>query len=139
MAGETAGDHNWGAVSFQRRRYPRIDVTLPVEYVSLSDQPGETVARQVVTQNISSGGLLLILTEFFPEASRLKLRIYLPAATSSPPGLVTIESEVRVVWTEVRTGLEQNEYRCGVLFTQIEDRDLEKVRDFIKTQMERCP
>ena len=22
----------WGAVSFQRRRFPRIDITLPVEY-----------------------------------------------------------------------------------------------------------
>jgi c-di-GMP-binding flagellar brake protein YcgR len=100
---------------------------------------GAVLSRRVVAENISSGGLLLILTEFFPVSSRLRLRLHLPSVVPSSPGLITIDSEVQVVWTELQTGLERDEYRCGVFFTQIDGQDLEKVKEFIKAQMERCP
>jgi c-di-GMP-binding flagellar brake protein YcgR len=137
VAEEAAGGRKWGAVSFQRRRFPRIDITLPVEYTPLGG--AGLLPRKIFTENISGGGLLLILTEFFPQSSRLRLRIHLPEVSASSSSLVAIESEVEVVWTEIRTGHERDEYRCGVLFTRIEERDLDRIKEFVKAQMERCP
>lgn len=117
----------WGAVSFQRRRFPRIDITLPVEYSVFEAE--EDKLRSVIAQNISSGGLLLILPEFQPLSTCLKIRIYL--------GLRSIDAEVKVAWTEFLTGREKNEFRCGVFFVNISEADLEFIRQFIAGYMER--
>lgn len=117
----------WGAVSFQRRRFPRIDITLPVEYsvIEISDDK----FRTVVAQNISSGGLLLILPEFQPLSTCLKIRIYI--------GMRAIDAGVKIAWTELLTGREKNEFRCGVYFTNISEADLGFIKQFIAEYMER--
>lgn len=117
----------WGVVSFQRRRYPRIDITLPVEYDIV--EKGEPRIRSVVAMNISSGGLLLILPEYLPVSSYLKIKIYL--------GDRVVEALVQVVWTELLTGREINEFRCGVFFVSISDEDLDFVKQFVLEYMER--
>ncbi len=121
------GQSKWGAVSFQRRRFPRIDITLPVEYgvVEIKDDK----FRTVIAQNISSGGLLLVLPEFQPISTCLKIRIYV--------GVRSIDAEVKVAWTELLTGREENEFRCGVCFINISEGDLEFIRQFITEYMER--
>jgi c-di-GMP-binding flagellar brake protein YcgR len=128
----------WGAVSFQRRRFPRIDITLPVEYAVLSEEAGSSPGRTVTAHNISGGGLLLILPEFHPETTRLKLKIHLPGVVTDGPPTLSIETEVTVAWTEIRTGLERNEYRCGVSFGRVDERDIEAIRTFVRGQMESC-
>lgn len=126
---ETGGQlqSKWGAVAFQRRRFPRIDITLPLEYSPLETK--EDKFKSVVAQNISSGGLLLILPELNPLSTCLKIRIYL--------GNKSIDAEVKVVWTELLTGREKNEFRCGVFFTDISDGDLELIKQFINEYLER--
>jgi c-di-GMP-binding flagellar brake protein YcgR len=128
----------WGAVSFQRRRFPRIDITLPVEYAVLSEEAGGSPGRTVTAQNISGGGLLLILPEFHPESTLLRLKIHLPGALSDGPPITSIETEVTVAWTEIRTGLERHEYRCGVYFSRVDERDIEAIRTFVRGQTESC-
>lgn len=117
----------WGAVSFQRRRFPRIDITLPVEYHVVETE--EEKVKAVVAQNISSGGLLLLLPEFQPVSTCLRVRLYL--------GTRDIGAGVKVAWTEILTGREKNEFRCGVCFTDIVEGDLEFIREFISEYMER--
>lgn len=117
----------WGAVSFQRRRFPRIDITLPVEYSVVERE--EDKFRHVIAQNISSGGLLLILPEFQPVSTSLKIRIYL--------GKKSIDAEVKVAWAELLTGRERNEFRCGVFFVNIQEVDLEFIKQFVVEYMER--
>jgi c-di-GMP-binding flagellar brake protein YcgR len=110
-------------------------VALPVEYAVLSNGTGEeTPPRQVMAQNISWGGLLLVLTEPLPDNTTMTLRLHFPSATATP---FTVDCDVRIVWTEIRTGVEKNEHRCGVLFTRIEETDLNFIRQFIQGQMER--
>lgn len=117
----------WGVVSFQRRRFPRIDVTLPVEYSILEAEKEGT--RSVVAQNISMGGLLLILPELQAVPTCLKIRIYI--------GVRAIDAEVKVAWTELLTGRERNEFRCGVHFMNVAEADLSFIKEFIAEYMER--
>jgi len=117
----------WGAVSFQRRRFPRIDITLPVEYAVIEGEEGRF--RAVTARNISMGGLLLILPEFQAESTCLRIRIYI--------GDRPVDAEVRVAWTELLTGRERNEFRCGVYFIDISEEDLEFIKKFIVEYMER--
>ncbi len=123
---DNQGRSKWGAVSFQRRRFPRIDITLPVEYgvIEIKDDK----LRTVIAQNISSGGLLLVLPEFQPVSTCLKIRIYV--------GERSMDAEVKVAWTELLTGRERNEFRCGVCFVTIAEDDLEFIKQFITEYME---
>ena len=124
---ENQSQSKWGSVAFQRRRFPRIDITLPVEYSPLETK--EDNFRTIIAKNISSGGLLLVLPEFQPLSSTLKIRIYL--------GVKTIDAEVKVTWTELINGREKNEFRCGVFFTNITEGDLESIKQFTVEYSER--
>ncbi|HBI24305.1 MAG: hypothetical protein A2Y48_00285 [Nitrospirae bacterium RIFCSPLOW2_12_42_9] len=129
MSSETENQikSKWAAVSIQRRRFPRIDITLPAEYHVVVE--GEERFRPVAAQNISRGGLLLIMPEFQPFSTCLKIKIHL--------GERSIDAEVKVAWTELLTGREENEFRCGVYFINISEADLEFIRQFIGEYMER--
>ncbi len=127
MESQETEDRKWGLVSFQRRRYPRIDITLPVEYRLITHK--EKPPKSVVAMNISAGGLLLILSEHLPAASCLEMTLHI--------GDKSINTVVQVAWTELLTGREINEFRCGVFFVNISDKDLEFIRQFIREYMER--
>jgi hypothetical protein len=49
----------YGAVNFERRKYPRFNVDLPIEYYRIDSSIGQTGKAL----NISEGGLLI----YFPE------------------------------------------------------------------------
>ena len=48
------------------------------------------------------------------------------------PDQAKIACTARVVWTELLTGLEKNDFKTGVEFQQISERDLGVLRSFIK-------
>lgn len=85
--------------------------------------------KSVTAQNISIGGLLLILPEFQAESTCLRIKIYI--------GERPIDAEVKVAWTELLTGRERNEFRCGVYFINVSEADLEFIKQFIVEYMER--
>jgi hypothetical protein len=109
---------------FNRRRSPRINVTLPVEYSMTMDIAPCLPTR---TETLGGGGLMLHLPMVVPVGALMKLKLSLPDR-------VAIPCTVRVVWTELLTGLEQNDFRTGVAFEQIAERDLDALRTFIKEQ-----
>jgi hypothetical protein len=109
---------------FNRRRDPRINLNLPVEYTMMVD-----VAPTLPTRSgtIGGGGLMLYLPMPVSVGSAMKLKIHLPDR-------VTISCTARVVWTELLTGLEVNDFRTGVAFEQISEDALGILRTFIKAQ-----
>lgn len=109
---------------FNRRRDPRIQLNLPVEYTMMVD-----VAPSLPTRSgtIGGGGLMLYLPMPVSIGTTMKLNIHLPDR-------VTISCTARVVWTELLTGLEVNDFKAGVAFDQISEDDLGTLRNFIKEQ-----
>ncbi|HEY8370296.1 MAG TPA: PilZ domain-containing protein [Thermodesulfobacteriota bacterium] len=124
-------DARWGVASLQRRQHPRLDVSLPVEYVV---QPGGD-PRTTALRTLGGGGLLLVLPAPLEVGTRLSLTVYLPdnrplvtAGVRAPRG---VRADAVVVWADLTTQGVPDEYRCGVAFTRIADADRQAILDFI--------
>jgi c-di-GMP-binding flagellar brake protein YcgR len=63
----------FGIVNFERRKYPRFSIDLPIEYYKI-DTPTSHSGRAA---NISEGGLLIYLPEVAEVGQRLKVRLFL--------------------------------------------------------------
>jgi len=122
----------WGVASLSRRRHPRLDVSLPVEFVVRGPEPaGGPAAAPGRTGNVGGGGLLLIVPQPLPVGTSIGLTLYLPAgplAGRGEPRPVT--AEAMVVWTDLSTEGSQ-EMRCGVGFTSIADEGRAAIVDFV--------
>ncbi len=126
----------WGVASLQRRHHPRLDVSLPVEFVVRAAAPsgdGGSPAdpRQAGLRTIGGGGLLLVLPEPLRVGAALGLTLYLP--DPDPAGRLArgIKAEAVVAWTDIATEGVPDECRCGVAFTAIDDADRAAILDFI--------
>jgi hypothetical protein len=114
----------YGTVNFEKRRHPRFNVDLPVEYAR-----SDLVVNHGEAVNVSEEGLLVYLPERMDVGQHLSLKLFF----SSGIEFNTIETLVQVVWTDIHLGKGWGEYRTGVKFVKISPRDLEKLRIFLRT------
>ncbi len=113
----------YGTVDFERRKYPRIKISLTVEYRRI-DSSMKQMGR---TSNASEGGLEIYLPELMEVGDQLQVKIYF----SSGDELTAIDAVAEVVWTDLRLGEAWGEYRSGVKFVEITPEDLQKLKDFL--------
>ncbi len=113
----------YGTVNFEKRRHPRFNVDLPVEYArsSLSVRHGRAI-------NLSEGGLLLYLPERIEIGQYLALKLFF----TSGAVLETVETVVQVVWTDIHLSEDWGDYRTGVCFADISSEDLDKLMHFLR-------
>ncbi len=113
----------YGTVNFEKRRHPRFNVDLPIEYArsSLSVRQGRVI-------NVSEGGLLLYLPERIEIGQYLALKLFF----TSGAALETVETVVQVVWTDIRLSEDWGDYRTGVCFADISSEDLDKLMHFLR-------
>src|SRR5512143_2307991 len=79
----------YGIVNFERRKYPRFDVNLPLEYVR-SDM-SVNLGRAV---NASQGGLLISIQDKMEVGQTLKITLFLLPGTE----LVSVKAKGEIVW-----------------------------------------
>ena len=111
--------------NFERRRYPRFTVDLPLEYCR-TDSPVGLVGRAI---NASEGGLLIYFPERMEIGQQLKIKLYFSSGTE----LNTLECLVEVVWIDLNLGEGWGDYRSGVKFADISEEDLVRLKTFLKT------
>ncbi len=113
----------YGTVNFEKRRHPRFNVDLPIEYArsSLSVGHGRAI-------NLSEGGLLLYLPERIEIGQYLALKLFFTSGAT----LETVETMVQVVWTDIRLAEDWGDYRTGVCFADISSEDLDKLMHFLR-------
>ena len=121
---EQAPRTRYGTVNFEKRRHPRFNVDLPIEYArsSLSVKHGRAV-------NISEGGLLLYLPERVEIGQYLALKLFFASGTT----LETIETTVQVLWTDFHIAEDWGDNRTGVCFADISSEDLDKLMNFLRS------
>jgi c-di-GMP-binding flagellar brake protein YcgR len=122
--GEKETKPRTGVVSFEKRKYPRFSVDLPIEY-SRIDSPISHAGRGL---NISEGGLLIYFPEKMDLSQYLRLKLFFP----SGPKLSTIEVLAEVAWTDIHLGETWGDYRCGVKFIDISPEDMTKLKTFLR-------
>jgi c-di-GMP-binding flagellar brake protein YcgR len=112
-----------GILNFERRRYPRYNVDLPIEYCRIDSSVGRT-GRSL---SISEGGLLI----HFPEQMEVSQHLRLKLSLSLGPESSTIEVLAEVVWKDIHLGKGWGDHRCGVKFIDIPPEDMAKLKDFL--------
>lgn len=132
----------WGVTYFHRRRYPRINVTLPVEYRIVAEPALPKVpaaaarpsarGRQTHARSLGTGGLLIETSERLVVGTRLALTLYLPDRAPAEAGTGPVACVARVVWTDILSELRADESRCGVEFLEIGPEAREKILAFIR-------
>jgi c-di-GMP-binding flagellar brake protein YcgR len=116
------GKARFGIANFERRRYPRFSVDLPIEYYrvnSTESHPGRT-------GNVSESGWMVYLGEKPEMGQFLKVKLFFPSA----PDLHTIEMLAQVAWVDLHLG-ENKDYRTGVKFIDISPEDVNKLTSFL--------
>lgn len=100
----------------EKRRYPRYDKKLNVEYSTLGLA---SVESSSVTKNVSKAGLRLQLSRLIKKGDALKIRVS-PSDRSSGP----ITAMGKVVWTKESDSFE---FDAGLRFTRISPIDAERL------------
>jgi len=94
--GEKEVKPRYGTVNFERRKYPRFNVDLPIEYYRIDS----SVSHAGRGLNISEGGLLIYFPEQMDVSQYLRLKLFLPLGSE----LNTIEVLAEVVWMDIHLG-----------------------------------
>jgi c-di-GMP-binding flagellar brake protein YcgR len=114
--------YRYGTVNFERRKYPRCNIDLPIEY-----NRSDSFINVGKATNASEGGLLLSLSEPLEMGQHLKVKLFFSEGSE----LSIIEILVQVVWKEIQLREGGGDYRTGVRFVYISPQDLEKLKNFI--------
>jgi c-di-GMP-binding flagellar brake protein YcgR len=123
--GEKETKPRTGVVNFERRKYPRFSVDLPVEY-SRIDSPISHTGRGL---NISEDGLLIYFPEKMDLSQYLRLKLFFQLGSK----LSTIEVLAEVAWTEIHLGERWGDCRCGVRFIDISPEDMTEFKKFLSS------
>ena len=116
------GKVHFGLANFERRRYPRFSVNLPIEYY-----PVETPnSHKGHAGNLSEGGLMVYLSEK-PEMGQIfHVKLFFP----SVPDLQAVEMLTQVVWVDLLY-VENGDYRAGLEFMAISPADINQLINFL--------
>ncbi len=112
----------YGTLSFEKRRYPRFSVDLPVEYTRK-----DLVVKQGRVINASEGGLLANFPEQMEIGQHLRLKLFLTSGAE----LNMMEIVNQVVWMDIHLGEVWGDYRCGVKFIDVSQEDMTKLKTFL--------
>lgn len=125
MSAETESKRRYGVVNFERRKYPRFSIDLPVEYHRI-DSSEKGAGRAL---NASEGGMLLYLQEKAEFGQRMRIKFFFP----SGPELSSIEALVELMWVDFHLEKDWGDYRCGVRFVDISPEDTKRLTGFLKS------
>jgi len=119
---------HYGIVNFERRKHPRFNIDLPIEYSLLPssvNHPGRAL-------NASEGGLLVYLTQGVEINQLLQLKIFFPSGSE----LNGVELIAEVAWMDIHLGKDWGDYRCGLRFVDISPEVLDKLKKFLRSLSE---
>lgn len=109
-------------VQEDKRRHPRFNLRLPVQYKNIKDLTSPLAGA--LTSDISEGGIRFIGNDFLSLANRLVLNIALPAPSHS------IKIISKVAW--IRKVPMGDQYEIGNQFLNMSQDDKEELKGYIE-------
>lgn len=107
---------------FEKRKHPRCNVDLPVEY-----RRRDLVVKYDRVVNASESGLLTYLSEQVEVGQHLRVRLFFPFSS----GLNVIEMVTQVVWIERHPEKYGGDYHTGVKFVEVSPNDLRNLSNYL--------
>lgn len=113
-----------GILAIERRKYPRYSVELPISYSRVDNKElfGGIVA------NASEGGVLVYLPERMEIGAVLKVEIFFLKDSE----LDAIQAIAKAVWSDLTTKGNFGEYRYGLEFQYIDEKDYNRLLALLK-------
>lgn len=111
--------------SIEKRKYPRLDCSMPVQYRRVGVLDGESSGA--LTKNVSTGGTCIVTEEFIPANSRVVMVLSVPFAAQR------IKSLCKVVWTKRFATLSR--YDIGIEFIEMTDKGKREMTMFVKSKV----
>lgn len=112
-----------------RRRFMRVDSTIPLQYKKLKELSEGTIGA--ITQDVSEGGAKFLANEFLPLATRLVVELFLPAQPKP------IKAISKVAW--IRKAPSGNQYEIGNQFLDLGKDDKGQLSEYVKRVQEITP
>jgi hypothetical protein len=113
-----------GVLAVEKRKHPRFSVELPLDYVRSN---GKDLYGGIVA-NASEGGLLVYLPERMQIGDVLRIEIFYVRGLE----LDTIKATGIVVWADMAAKESWGEYRYGLEFQSIEEKDFTRLVALLK-------
>ena len=120
---EKVAKPRYGIANFERRRYRRFKIRLPIEYYR-ADSPINQTGKAL---DASEGGLQILFPEQMEIGQNLKLKLFF----SSDSELNTIKMLVEVVWMNTQLDEGEKHYQSGVRFINISPEDTTKLKNLL--------
>ena len=124
-----------GSLSFEKRKYPRIKVTLPVEYKVVNESDDSYVAiekRKAAhsgdSKNVSAEGLFLVCDKLLEKGDIVKLEMSLPDEEKP------IRAFAEIIWVSDK-GVPQGKYGAGLYFMALRDEDADRIGRLIASMI----
>jgi len=117
-------------VGSERRKHKRFNVQLEAGYIFIANRKNKV--NKVELENISLGGVKLLLEEKSKKKAPILIELYLPSAKKP----ISITSEV--AWVADTPKVLSSGKRCygtGVMFKELSPADKKILSDFINTQI----
>lgn len=113
-----------GVVAIERRKHPRFNLELPLDYFQIKDKEnyGGIVA------NASELGILVYLPEKMEIGTTLSIEIFYAKGLE----LDTIKAIGKVVWADLPARKTWGEHRYGLQFQSIDKKNLSKLKNLLK-------
>jgi len=113
-----------GVLAIEKRKHPRYSVELPLNYARINGK--ENLGG--IVANASEGGLLVYLPERMEIGTLLKIEIFYLKGLE----LDTIKAVAKVVWSDLAAKESWGEYRYGLQFQSIEEKDFSRLVHLLK-------
>ena len=113
-----------GILAVEKRKHPRFSVELPLDYSRIE---GKEVYGGIVA-NASEGGVLVYLPERIELGALLKIEIFYVRGLE----LDTIKATAKVVWSDLAAMASWGEYRYGLHFQSIDEKDFSRLMNLLK-------
>jgi c-di-GMP-binding flagellar brake protein YcgR len=120
----TLSHSKMGVLAVDRRKHPRYSVELPLDYCRVEGM--ETYGG--IVANASEGGILVYLPERMEMGAILKIEIFYVKGLE----LDTIKAMAKVVWSDLAVKASWGEYRYGLQFQHITEKDYERLMALLK-------
>ncbi len=122
QAGEKDTKPQIEVLDFEKRRYPRFDIHLPIEYYQIKSSITHT-------GNLSEGGSLIYLPQETDVSQYVRPKLFF----SSSSEVKAIKVLAEVVWMDNQLGKDSDYYPQGVKFLDISSKDENKLRNFLRS------
>lgn len=124
MEQQSTTEKKTGFFAVEKRKHPRYSVEFPLDYSRIEGK--ETYGG--IVANASEGGLLVYLPQRMEIGAVLKIEIFYVQGLE----FNTIKAIAKVVWSDLASKESWGEYRYGLQFMYIDEKDFAGLLNLLK-------